>query len=31
MSTRYPSFKAAACHAAPVFLDSARTIDKASA
>jgi nitrilase len=29
MSTRYPSFKAAACHAAPVFLDSARTIDKA--
>jgi nitrilase len=23
------SFKAAACHAAPVFLDSARTIDKA--
>jgi nitrilase len=25
----YPSFKAATCHAAPVFLDSARTIDKA--
>lgn len=29
MSTHYPTFKAAACHAAPVFLDSARTIDKA--
>jgi nitrilase len=29
MSTRYPAFKAAACHVAPVFLDSARTIDKA--
>lgn len=28
MSISYPSFKAAACHAAPVFLDSARTIDK---
>jgi aliphatic nitrilase len=25
---RYPVFKAAACHAAPVFLDTARTIDK---
>jgi nitrilase len=25
----YPAFKAAACHTAPVFLDSARTIDKA--
>lgn len=24
----YPTFKAAACHVAPVFLDSARTIDK---
>jgi nitrilase len=29
VSTHYPTFKAAACHAAPVFLDSARTIDKA--
>ena len=29
-TTRYPSFKAAACHTAPVFLDSARTIDKAA-
>lgn len=29
MSTHYPAFKAAACHAAPVFLDSARTVDKA--
>ena len=29
-TTRYPSFKAAACHTAPVFLDSARTIDKAT-
>ncbi len=29
VSTQYPAFKAAACHAAPVFLDSARTIDKA--
>lgn len=28
MSTQYPSFKAAACHVAPVFLDSAATIDK---
>lgn len=28
MSNNYPSFKAAACHAAPIFLDSARTIDK---
>lgn len=29
MSIHYPKFKAAACHAAPHFLDSARTIDKA--
>ena len=29
MSTRYPRFKAAACHIASVFLDSARTVDKA--
>lgn len=29
MSIQYPKFKAAACHVAPVFLDSARTIDKA--
>jgi predicted amidohydrolase len=29
MSIEYPSFKAAACHVAPVFLDTARTIDKA--
>lgn len=29
MSTHYPVFKAAACHVAPVFLDSARTVDKA--
>jgi nitrilase len=29
VTTHYPAFKAAACHAAPVFLDSARTIDKA--
>jgi aliphatic nitrilase len=29
MSNNYPIFKAAACHVAPVFLDSARTIDKA--
>lgn len=28
MSIHYPKFKAAACHVAPVFLDSARTIDK---
>lgn len=28
MSTHYPSFKAAACHVAPYFLNSARTIDK---
>lgn len=28
MSTQYPQFKAAACHAAPIFLDSERTIDK---
>jgi len=26
--TQYPKFKAAACHVAPVFLDSVRTIDK---
>src|SRR5262245_51037554 len=25
----YPRFRAAACHAAPVFLDAARTVDKA--
>lgn len=31
MPVRYPVFKAAACHAAPVFLDSARTIEKALA
>jgi nitrilase len=29
MSITYPRFKAAACHAAPVFLDSAKTADKA--
>lgn len=29
MSIHYPKFKAAACHAAPHFLDSARTIGKA--
>lgn len=29
MPVQYPKFKAAACHVAPVFLDSARTIDKA--
>jgi nitrilase len=30
MSQRtYPRFKAAACHAAPVFLDAARSVDKA--
>ena len=29
MSRSYPRFKAAACHAAPVFLDSAKTADKA--
>ena len=28
MPTQYPKFKAAACHVAPVFLDSVRTIDK---
>lgn len=26
---RYPRFKAAACHASSVFLDTAKTIDKA--
>ncbi len=29
MTTPYPRFKAAACHAASVFLDSARTTEKA--
>jgi nitrilase len=29
MSRSYPRFKAAACHAAPVFLDAAKTADKA--
>ena len=29
MPTTYPHFKAAACHAASVFLDSAKSIDKA--
>jgi nitrilase len=29
VSVSYPAFKAAACHVAPVFLDTARTIDKA--
>lgn len=29
MPTHYPKFKAAACHVAPYFLDSGRTIDKA--
>lgn len=29
MPIHYPKFKAAACHVAPYFLDSARTIDKA--
>lgn len=28
MSAQYPAFKGAACHVAPVFLDSAKTIDK---
>ena len=28
MPTDYPRFKAAACHVAPVFLDTVRTIDK---
>jgi len=28
VTIQYPKFKAAACHVAPVFLDSARTIDK---
>jgi nitrilase len=28
MSNSYPRFKAAACHVAPIFLDTARTIDK---
>lgn len=27
-ASTYPRFKAAACHAAPVFLDAAKTIDK---
>jgi nitrilase len=31
MPVSYPAFKAAACHVAPVFLDSAKTIDKAVA
>ncbi len=31
MSRSYPRFKAAACHAAPVFLDARRTADKACA
>jgi aliphatic nitrilase len=31
MPIAYPRFKAAACHVAPVFLDSARTVDKAVA
>jgi predicted amidohydrolase len=31
MSVEYPRFKAACCHAAPVFLDTAATIDKAVA
>jgi aliphatic nitrilase len=29
VSKSYPTFKAAACHAAPVYRDTARTIDKA--
>jgi nitrilase len=29
VSIHYPAFKAAACHVAPIFLESARTIDKA--
>lgn len=29
MTSIYPRFKAAACHVAPVFLDSAKTVDKA--
>jgi aliphatic nitrilase len=29
MTKTYPRFKAAACHAAPVFLDAARSVDKA--
>lgn len=29
MPIQYPAFKAAACHAAPVFLDTAKTVDKA--
>jgi aliphatic nitrilase len=29
MPAHYPTFKAATCHAAPVFLDSSRTIGKA--
>ena len=29
MPIAYPRFKAAACHVAPVFLDTARTVDKA--
>jgi aliphatic nitrilase len=29
MSKSFPRFKAAACHVAPIFLDSARTIEKA--
>lgn len=28
MPIQYPKFKAAACHVAPVFLDSVRTVDK---
>ena len=28
MSKSYPRFKAAACHVAPIFLDTTRTIDK---
>ncbi|MBB2960884.1 carbon-nitrogen hydrolase family protein [Methylobacterium sp. R2-1] len=31
MSVPYPQFKAAACHVAPVFLDSAATAEKAAA
>lgn len=31
MPIDYPRFKAAACHVAPIFLDSPRTIDKAVA
>lgn len=31
MTQSYPRFKAAACHAASVFLDSAKTVDKACA